>query len=120
MKIYLIREAGTTKIHGIFWAKNPADLWDAVDYMSDPPVFEHAEIRSAGGIWHDFACDETKATDQSDDSEDDFVFHPMSQTSDAVFEVALGQTTHQWVRFDYTDEGVGLLARIFREPDAAR
>lgn len=51
MKVYLVREAETTAVHGIFWAKSLADLWDAVDEMGDPSDFEWAKIWGASGVW---------------------------------------------------------------------
>ena len=61
MHLYLVREAGTTTLHGIFWAETAATLWDAV---VDPFRFDLAEITDPSGIWRKDALDEVAGIPQ--------------------------------------------------------
>ena len=112
MNIYLVREAGTTKIHGVFWANNPAELWEAVDEMSDPSAFEFAKIREPGGIWHEMPMLEVLPSTQS--GEDGHILHPLTLPGEHLCYQIFSQSKHKWTRFDYADEGVGILAQLKR------
>jgi hypothetical protein len=83
MNVYIIREAKTTKVHGIFWANNLEELSVAVDEMGDVTIFEWCKINQPGGMWHDLMLSETKASAQSsDDADDCFAIHPLTETSE--------------------------------------
>lgn len=118
MKIYAVREAGTYKFHGIFWAKSAADLWDAVDEMGDPAFFEYAKIRRPGGLWHGKSNDETTATGQIgdiDDESDSHFMHPLEHMGELLGEMLFTMDRHIWTPFDTANEGVGLVARAMKE-----
>lgn len=51
MRLYVVRAAGTRRIHGIFWAETSADLWNAVSDMRMFGDFEHTELKEFGGTW---------------------------------------------------------------------
>lgn len=112
MRLFLVREAATTKVHGIFWAHTPAGLRHAVEEMADPGRFEWAEIAKLGGIWR---ADGDKALDVPDPR--DF---PLSRTGEKAFgkafdrafdfgfdgfgerlvEMIADQASHRWTGFD--------------------
>lgn len=127
MKIYLVREADTTKLHGIFWAKNPTRLWDAVDEMSDPSHYEFAEILRPGGIWHELSNDETlpalqwdSATEDEQEECDFSGMHPLNITSEDFGNMFAWQDEHEWKRFDAANEGVGLISRLMKRKKGDR
>lgn len=128
MKLYLVREAETTKVHGIFWASNPAGLWDAVDEMADPAEFEWTQVTMPSGVWRDETLNEALAIpDRGDFPETDEGEEAFDEAFDRALEfgfiswgdhlraMIIRQDEHVWTRFDYADEGVGVVARIFEE-----
>ena len=115
MNLYLIRKQGSLQIHGIFWANNHGDLWDAVDEMADPVEFEWSKITKPGGIWHDVPFKDCKSAKQMSEDEyeyDDFAHHPFDHRGEHLDEMISRQGEYKWTRFDAFDEGHGLLARI--------
>lgn len=128
MNLYLVREAGTTKVHGIFWADNAAALWDAVDEMADPAFFEWTEIEQASGVWRDEALEEARpipdrgAFPESAEGEETFdtalnkaLAFGFSTFGDRFWQAVVYQEEREWTRFDYADQGVGVIARTFEE-----
>ena len=115
MKVYLVRVQGTYKIQGVFWARNAADLWDAVDEMGDPVVCEYAQMRRPSGIWQELSYEETPElpVDGSDDEIDRY-FEAMKFTmTGELFPFRQDdQDSLDWKPFDSTFEGGGLIARI--------
>jgi hypothetical protein len=113
MKLYLVREAGTTKVQGVFWAHTPAGLEHAVEEMADPALFEWAQITSLGGVWRaqerdvglaipdcrDFPLSRRgeAAFGQAFDRALDFGF---SNFSERLIEMLANQDSHHWTRFD--------------------
>lgn len=114
MKIYVVREYGVNKIHGFFWAKNLDDLWDAVDEMADPYLFEYMALTRPGGLWHEISMNDVKVTAPSDDDDEGFGVHPVGdRMSETTYDELIDG--HKWVRFDAFNEGHGVLARIKKE-----
>lgn len=113
MKLFLVREAGTTKVQGLFWAHTPAGLRHAVEEMADPDRFEWAEVTRLGGVWREEALGEALAIPDCRD-------FPYSKAGEAAFgeafdrafdfgfsgfgerllEMIACQQTHAWTRFD--------------------
>jgi hypothetical protein len=131
MKLYLVREFGTTKIHGIFWAETPAALWDAVDEMADPVFFEWAEIVSPGGVWRDESLSEVEGVPERDKFPDGdageqafdkayckVLSFGFTRWGDHMFGMMDDQDEWVWERFDAADEGVGMVARAIRRARA--
>ncbi|WP_434612153.1 hypothetical protein [Tabrizicola sp. M-4] len=115
MNLYLVRKHGSFQIHGIFWANNHADLWDAVDEMADPVEFEWSKITKPGGIWHDVPfehCKDTAQWGEGHNPSDDFCLHGLCRPGEYLTGMVSNQDQHEWTRFDAFDEGHGLLARI--------
>jgi hypothetical protein len=117
MKLFLVRQAGTTKVQGLFWAHTPAGLRHAVEEMAKPDRFEWAEITRLGGVWR--SGDPREALDVPDCR--DF---PLSRAGEAAFgeafdrafdfgfadfgerllEMIASQDAHRWTRFDAEQE----------------
>ena len=117
MKPYLVRTAETTKIQGVYWARNLDELWDAVDEMADPSAYEFCRITRPGGVWHDESNDDTPDIPQyGDESEGSFL--PFCTASEHLSELIHTQCEARWFRLDCADEGAGFLARLRKEIDA--
>ena len=117
MKLFLVREAGTTKVQGLFWAHTPAGLRHAVEEMADPDRFEWAEIRRLGGVWrvnraealevpdcHDFPFSQQgeAAFSEAFDRAFDFGFGDFGER---LLEMIASQDSHAWTRFDGAGQG---------------
>lgn len=124
MRLYLVREAGTTKVHGIFWAETPTALWDAVDEMADPVKFEWAEVISFGGAWREESLSEIEGIPDResfppgeegekgfDEAYSKALSFGFSCWGENLLEMMTEQDEHHWERFDAADEGVGMIAR---------
>lgn len=68
------------------------------------------------GIWHNVSCDETRASPQIDEADEDSDFHvePMTVTGEILSEAIYMQDQLHWTRFDYADERAGMIARVMR------
>jgi hypothetical protein len=103
MKIYLVREAGTTKIHGVFWANCIDRLWDAVEEMGDPSLFEYSRVKGGGGVWTSLNLSSTPEIPQfwgNDDFRGDEDFEPcFNMHGDALFLAMHNQILMEWKRF---------------------
>lgn len=104
MKVYLVREAGTTKVHGIFWADSIHDLFWAVDEMADPCVFEYAKLNRPSGIWTPKPMDEVEASSQFKDTPDDedfegFGLESFDQEGDHLMDAVFDQGQLRWRTF---------------------
>lgn len=103
MTPYYIREAGTNRIHGIFWADNIAALWMAVDEMDDPGNYEYAKPRKAGGLWHSLrmgATVESRPGTEELDYYDRFIIHPVGdECATSSAEELCGISSLKWLRF---------------------
>lgn len=108
MKVYIVREAGTIKGHGVFWAETQEDLWMAVDKMGDPIEFEACEITRPSGVWTRTPMDEAKPQWIPGMPEDDAIAlpNPLSEVGDSLSE----QDSDRWVRFDSAYTGAGMLS----------
>lgn len=126
MQLFLVREAGTTKVHGIFWAETPAALWDAVDEMADPSRFEWAEIADFGGVWREEELDEAlPVPDRADfppgddgdgafgDAYSKALSFGVSGWGENLLQMISNQGEHEWTRFDFADKGDGMIARVW-------
>lgn len=127
MNLYLVRFREGRKIQGVFWAQSKAALWDAVDEMADPALFEMAKITKPGGVYHDVPLDEQppypsrsdfppgQAGDDAYCDQSDKAWPPaFNQCGEFLMHMIDGQDDLRWTPFDHFDEGVGMLARIRR------
>ena len=97
---YIVRRKETSELLGLYVAQTIGILWDAVDEIGDPSLYEWATIKN-GGIY--FPNDEwTEDTGELP-----------AQPSEHLFERLIDKKA-RWTAFDYTDEGEGLSARIRR------
>lgn len=114
MDVYLVRRVSDKGILGVFWG-SPATVWDTVDELGDPCIFEAAKI-GPGAIYIDGASEPVwgQYDDAAEDcyeveGPEDFTgYTPSELLSNAIHD----QKTLKWKRLDYTDEGVGMLRRI--------
>lgn len=112
MRLFLVREAGTTKVHGIFWAQTPAGLRHAVEEMAAPDRFEWAEVTRLGGVWRMDPWEAREVPDPRDfpvssagerafgrafDRAFDFGFDGFGER---LVEMVADQGAHSWTRFD--------------------
>ena len=129
MRLYLVREAGATKVHGIFWAQTSTGLRRAVGEMADPVHFEWAEITSFGGVWRGEELGEVLGVPDSRD-------FPLSEQGEAAFndafdrafdfafsgfgerlvEMIANQGAYEWTRFGAAEKGAGTGARVVQAP----
>jgi len=121
---YYVRQAGTNKIQGIFWARNLDDLWGAVDEMCDPFDCEFAKPRSPGGLWHSLRFEDTGESrdgTEENDCEDCFVIHEIGYgVGELTIDELVGARSLQWRRFDPANVGHGMVARIMTQVAAAK
>ncbi len=130
MKLYLVREAGTTKVQGLFWAHTPAGLRRAVEEMADPAAFEWSEVTRLGGVWRmhhealevpdprDFPMSKRgeKAFGQAFDKAFDFGFNGFGER---LVEMMANQGAHGWTRFDGVGQELGTREAARRVPRTA-
>jgi len=117
MKAYLVRERGKKILHGIFWAQNLGALWDTVDEMGDPSDFEYRQPLGSGGMWHNIPIGEIETESWADEIEGCEEEKPASVSLDTMSELMCEtmDTEDGWKRFDFTNVGHGMLARIRRD-----
>jgi hypothetical protein len=120
MDVYLVRRIEDKGVLGIFWGSK-ADVWDAVDELGDPPIYEAARLKPGAvyfegpqePIWQQF---EGMSEEGPDHGLEDFSgYTPSGSLSCQIRE----QDKLRWKQLDHTDEGVGLLRRIFDRKGAA-
>lgn len=119
MKIYLVRRIEDKGILGVFWG-SPAAVWDTVDELGDPSSFE-AAVLDFGAIYIDTPTEPAwqQYDDMSEEGPDygpkDFAgYTPSVSFSDAI----RAQSDMKWTRLDHTNEGVGLVRRVFDATEA--
>ncbi len=120
MPAYMVRNADTKTICALIVAQSIAELWDTVDEVADPADFEYRRV-SRGGIIctgeQEFATSKTYPLDGEDEGAPHTVetgfFSPEGV---ALTEMAdIEATKGRWTRFDFADEGDGMIARLSRD-----
>ena len=124
VKVFLVREAESYVLAGIFWARDPATLWDLVDEMGGPAFFEYAELGPGGLFTYEPIGTRPPVPQRGDELDDESAAGQAALTAGlslANFEFAestLNDVTEmdalRWRRFDPADEGVGAAARAVR------
>lgn len=124
MPAYLVREAGTTIVCGIFWADNLKDLWWAVDEMGDPAEFEYFRLR-AGGLYSPRPLGEGWRVKQSHSGQDDETDHkewpgnrfPFDgfEMSEELADIVTRMEQAVWRRFPFADKPGGGIDQIVRQ-----
>jgi hypothetical protein len=130
MKVYAVRLADSRKIQGLFWAKNGADLWDAVDEMADPGDLEFCELKRPGGVWHTATykdqpdLPDPATFDESEQAQEllsemisERWHPPFDRDSELLCEVFGDQENFNWTPFDNAFVGNGMVARIRADMD---
>jgi hypothetical protein len=117
MKVCLVRNVETKKLLGVYWG-DPASIWDAVDECTDPSDYEYANLKHGGLYWGDEEPEALQYGAMDDDSPH-FSWDGL-QSTEALCDAIHDQSRLRWRRFDYADQGVGLVARIVRQVDAER
>lgn len=115
MKVYLVRHIETKEIQGVFWG-SLSEIWDCFDELSDPSDCEYAPLRP-GAIYTNAPYGKGRvARPYDEETDEDVTFDWSGFVANETFRDALhfDHERLRWKRFDYSSEGVGLLARIFR------
>ena len=89
--VYMLRAIGTKEIHGVFWSPNRQCLFQSVDEMASPFLFEFAKLPAYGGVWTE---------DVIGDGCNDLLFTVSSET---ILEAAYSQGNLKWKRFKKSD-----------------
>jgi len=120
MQIYLVRHIETKEIAGLFCGSK-VEVWDTVDEIDDPYSYEYAVLNS-GAIYTHAIIGEGPIAQQwdfkKDDDEESIPFDWSSFNESEVFcEQLHCQNQLRWHRFDASDVGIGLIARIVQNVD---
>lgn len=117
MHVYLVRRIADKGILGVFWG-SPEEVWNTVDELCDPCIFEAAKIDSGAifidgptePVWQQY--DDTDEDGTITHGPEDFSGYTPSEMLDGVIR---DQSLLTWKRLDYADEGAGILRQIRNE-----
>ena len=122
MACYIVRRRKRHSLLGLYAATSLANLWDQVDEVAEPSDYEWRKIKN-GGMYYpkDEPSDLSKIEDEDE-------VHKIAEledklhttTTELLFDRWQDGKRKKWTRFDFANEGVGLIARILadiNEPD---
>lgn len=117
MTCYIVRRRKKHSLLGLYAATSLANLWDQVDEIADPPDYEWRKIKN-GGIY--FPNDEPSDLSKIEDEDK---MHKTAEAEDKLHATTTELLFHRWqdgkskkwTRFDFANEGVGLIARIMAD-----
>lgn len=105
MATYVVRNRETKAVLGLVAAPTLADLWNSVDEVADPCLYEWARITHGGLL---FPRQEYGPFD------DDHPSEPLDVSADDHLSMFLIEKRRKWTALDRADEGEGMIARHVR------
>lgn len=114
MKVYLIRRIETKGVLGIYWANSISALWDTIDEVGDPGIYEYTVLRDAGGLF--FPDEEPVIADYDNDDEnadDADISWAEAVPSECFSEAIFFQDRYKWIAMPHTDEPGGMVHEAF-------
>ncbi len=117
MYVYLVRRIADKGVLGVFWG-SPESVWNTVDELGDPCIFEAAKIDSGAiyidgssePIWQQF--DDMAEEEEVTESPKDFSSYIPSESLSLLIR---DQSLLRWRRFNYADEGAGIIQQVLKE-----